>query len=455
MPVPTSCDRRLLRVKSPLLLHRNTRYICRWHEVPDLSHSVLVSIVGIAILASFGFTVWLDFRQVRWVRAHRDQVPATFVGRIAPEEHRRSIDYTVEKLHLAIVDAAIGSALTAILLLGGLFAWLAQTVIAILGPGYLGGLVLAGVTLLLFGAVSLPFAFWRIFRIEQKYGFNRTTLGLFLLDLVKGAVVAIVLGAPFIFLIDFIMRNSGALWWLLAWGVYIAFNLVMLLVVPTYIMPLFNKFEPLKDASLRGRIEALLKRCGFHAGGLFQMDGSKRSGHGNAFFTGFGPSKRIVLFDTLISNLSAPEIEAVLAHELGHFKLHHIVKRMAFQVVISLALFALLGYLAQATWFASGFGIAPGTAAATPLINLILFTLVLPAFTGWFRGLSNWRSRVHEFEADAYAAVQTDGDSLASALLKLHKDNAAPSTTDPLYSTFNYSHPPTAERIARLVPAKA
>src|SRR5581483_7286538 len=185
--------------------------------------------------------------------------------------------------------------------------------------GYLGGLVLAGVTLLLFGAVSLPFAFWRTFRIEQKYGFNRTTLGLFLLDLIKGAVVAVALGAPFILLIDFIMRNSGPFWWLLAWGVYVAFNLVMLLIVPTYVMPLFNKFVPLEDASLRGRIEALLKRCGFHSKGLFQMDGSKRSGHGNAFFTGFGPSKRIVLFDTLISSLSAPEIEAVLAHELGHF----------------------------------------------------------------------------------------------------------------------------------------
>jgi STE24 endopeptidase len=316
-------------------------------------------------------------------------------------------------------------------------------------------LVLAGVTLLLFGAVSLPFAFWRTFRIEQKYGFNRTTLGLFILDLAKGAAVAGVLGAPLILVIDFIMRNGGSAWWLLAWVVYVAFNLIMLLIVPTFVMPLFNKFKPLEDASLRGRIEALLARCDFHARGLFQMDGSKRSGHGNAFFTGFGPSKRIVLFDTLITSLSAPEIEAVLAHELGHFKLHHIMKRMAFQIVISLAMFALLGYLAQAAWFATAFGIAPAVATATPLINLILFMLLLPAFTSWFRGLSNWRSRVHEFEADAYAAVQTDGDSLASALLKLHKDNAAPSTTDPLYSTFNYSHPPTAERIARLVSAKA
>jgi STE24 endopeptidase len=424
-------------------------------EVLNLSHSLLVSIVGLAILASFCFGVWLDFRQIRWVRGHREQVPTAFAGRLAPEEHRRSIDYTVEKLHLAIVDSAVGTALTAILLLAGVFAWLAAVVTGVAGTGYLGGLLLAGVTLLIFGAVEIPFALWRTFRIEAKYGFNRTTLGLFLFDLAKGALVAVVLGAPFILVIDFIMRNSGALWWLLAWGVYIAFNLVMLLVVPTYIMPLFNKFEPLADASLRGRIEALLQRCGFHAKGLFQMDGSKRSGHGNAFFTGFGPSKRIVLFDTLITSLSAPEIEAVLAHELGHFKLHHIVKRMAFQVVISLALFALLGYLVQATWFAAGFGVAPGAAAATPLIDLILFMLVLPSFTSWFRGLSNWRSRVHEFEADAYAAVQTDGDSLASALLKLHKDNAAPSTTDPLYSTFNYSHPPTSERIARLAPAKA
>jgi STE24 endopeptidase len=255
---------------------------------------------------------------------------------------------------------------------------------------------------------------------------------------------------PFVLAIDFIMRQAGDLWWLAGWGFYVAFSLLMLLIVPRFVMPLFNKFEPIDDAALRARIETLLARCGFHASGLFKMDGSRRSSHGNAFFTGFGPTKRIVLFDTILSSLTAPEIEAVLAHELGHFKLRHIVKRMAMGFAVSLAAFALIGYLASADWFVAGFGVAPETAQAMPLVALILCMLVLPAFTGWAKGISNWRSRVHEWEADAYAAQQTNGADLASALLKLHKDNASPSTTDPIYSTFRHSHPPTAERIAKL-----
>jgi STE24 endopeptidase len=276
------------------------------------------------------------------------------------------------------------------------------------------------------------------------------TPGLFVADLFKGAALAAVIGAPFVLAIDFIMRHAGALWWLAGWGFYAAFSLLMLLIVPRFVMPLFNKFEPVDDAALRSRIEALLARCGFHAGGLFKMDSSKRSSHGNAFFTGFGPSKRIVLFDTILASLTPAEIEAVLAHELGHFKLHHIVKRMATGFAVSLVAFAVIGYLAGAGWFAAGFGVAPETSQAMPLVSLILCMLVLPNFTGWAKGVSNWRSRQHEWEADAYAARQASGADLASALLKLHKDNASPGTTDPIYSTFKYSHPPTAERIARL-----
>jgi STE24 endopeptidase len=406
----------------------------------------VILIIGLAILAALAFDLWLDSRQIRWIRGHRASVPAAFAGRIALDEHQKSVDYSIEKLRLARIDSVAGSALTALLLIGGLFALFERTISALVGTGYLAGLLLAGAVLLTYAVVELPFSIWRTFGIEQKFGFNRTTPGLFIADMLKGAAVAIVLGAPFILAIDFILRNVGPYWWLAGWGLYVGFNLFMLLIIPTLVIPLFNKLEPIDDASLRGKIETLLARCGFRSNGLFKMDASKRSGHGNAFFTGFGPSKRIVLFDTIIASLSAEEIEAVLAHELGHFKLKHIVKRMLMMLLTSLIGFAVIGWLVAQPWFAAAFGVS----AEMPLAGLILALLVLPAFTGWLRGFSNWRSRVHEFEADAYAAGQTNGADLASALLKLHKDNAAPSTTDPVYSTFKHSHPPTAERIARL-----
>jgi STE24 endopeptidase len=411
-----------------------------------LQYSTVILIVGLAILAALAFELWLDRRQIRWIGGHRAQVPAAFAGRITPDDHRKSVDYAIEKLRFSMVDSVVTTALTALLLIGGLFGFLERTIVATAGSGYLAGLLLAGAVLLVYAAAELPFSWWRTFHIEQKFGFNRSTLGLFLADMAKGLLVAVALGAPFILAIDAILRNLGELWWLAGWGLYIGFNLVMLLIIPTFVIPLFNKLEPIDDSSLRGRIETLLVRCGFKSSGLFKMDASKRSGHGNAFFTGFGPSKRIVLFDTIIASLSAEEIEAVLAHELGHFKLRHIVKRMLTQLVTSFIGFAVIGWLIAQPWFAASFGVS----ATMPLAGLILAMLVLPAFTGWFRGFSNWRSRVHEFEADAYAAVQTNGADLASALLKLHKDNAAPSTTDPVYSTFKHSHPPTAERIARL-----
>ncbi|WP_395017422.1 M48 family metallopeptidase [Dongia sp.] len=408
--------------------------------------SLVILIVGLAILAALVFDLWLDSRQIRWIRGHRAAVPAAFAGRIALDEHQKAVDYSIEKLQLARIDSVAGSALTALLLIGGLFAVFERTITDLAGTGYLAGLLLAGVLLLTYAVVELPFSIWRTFKIEQKFGFNRTTPGLFIADMAKGAAVGIVLGAPFILAIDFILRHVGAYWWLAGWGLYIGFNLVMLLIIPTFVMPLFNKLEPIDDASLRGKIETLLARCGFRSKGLFKMDASKRSGHGNAFFTGFGPSKRIVLFDTIIASLSAAELEAVLAHELGHFKLKHIAKRMLMMLVTSLIGFAVIGWLIAQPWFTAAFGVS----SAMPLSGLILALLVLPAFTGWLSGFSNWRSRVHEFEADAYAADQTNGADLASALLKLHKDNAAPSTTDPIYSTFKHSHPPTAERIARL-----
>ena len=417
-----------------------------------MTASILLLIVGVAILASLGFDIWLDRRQIRWLRVHRAGVPQAFMGRVTLEEHQRAVDYALERLRLSVLDSVIGSALTAVLLIGGLFATLITLATTIAGPGYVAGLLVAGAVLLVYAVPEVPIAAWRTFKIEQKYGFNRTTPALFVADLAKGAVLAVAIGAPFILAIDFIMRHAGEFWWLAGWGFYAAFSLLMLLIVPRFVMPLFNKFEPIDDASLRARIETLLSRCGFHANGLFKMDGSKRSSHGNAFFTGFGPTKRIVLFDTILSSLTPSEIEAVLAHELGHFKLRHIVKRMATGFTVSLVAFGVIGYLAGAGWFATGFGVAPETAQAMPLLALILCMLVLPSFTGWAKGISNWRSRLHEWEADAYAAQQTSGADLASALLKLHKDNASPGTTDPIYSTFRHSHPPTAERIARLQP---
>ncbi len=415
-----------------------------------MSSTILLTIIGLAILASLGFDIWLDRRQIRWLQDHRGNVPAAFTGRVTLEEHQRAVDYALERLRLSILDSVIGSALSALLLAGGLFALLTNVATEIAGQGYVAGLLLAGAVMLVYAVPEVPIAAWRTFKIEQKYGFNRTTPAVFVADLLKGAALAVAIGAPFVLAIDFILRHAGEFWWLAGWGFYVAFSLLMLLIVPRFVMPLFNKFEPIDDKALRARIETLLSRCGFHARGLFKMDGSKRSSHGNAFFTGFGPSKRIVLFDTILSSLTPSEIEAVLAHELGHFKLRHIVKRMVTGFAISLGVFALVGWFVRADWFAAGFGVAPETAQAMPLAALILCMLAMPAFTGWAKGISNWRSRLHEWEADAYAARQTNGADLASALLKLHKDNASPGTTDPIYSTFRHSHPPTAERIARL-----
>ncbi len=295
--------------------------------------STVTLIVGLAILAALSFELWLDGRQIRWIRSHRDSVPAAFAGRIALDDHRKSVDYAIEKLQLSRIDAVAGSALTALLLIGGLFAFYERNITALVGPGYIAGLLLVGALLLTYAVVELPFSIRRTFTIEQKFGFNRTTPGLFVADLLKGAAVAIVLGAPFVLAIDFILRNVGALWWLAGWGLYVAFNLVMLMIIPTFVIPLFNKLEPIDDTSLRGRIETLLKRCGFRSNGLFKMDASKRSGHGNAFFTGFARRS-----GSCCSTPSSPAFpprrsRRCWPHELGHFKLRHIVKRMLTQLV--------------------------------------------------------------------------------------------------------------------------
>jgi STE24 endopeptidase len=303
----------------------------------------------------------------------------------------------------------------------------------------------------IFGAVlDLPFELYSTFRVEQRFGFNRMTWRLYLADMLKGAIVGAVIGLPLAALILWIMATTGPLWWMWAWGTWMAFNLLILVFYPTVIAPLFNKFEPLADESLKARVQALMARCGFAAKGLFVMDGSKRSAHANAYFTGFGAAKRVVFFDTLLNKLSPSEVEAVLAHELGHFKHKHVTKRLVAMFALSLAGFALLGWLSGQTWFYTALGVQPSVAAPNDALALLLFLLVTPVFGFFVAPLFAQLSRKHEFEADAYACRQASGADLSAALLKLHEDNAATLTPDPLYVRFYYSHPPASERLAAL-----
>ncbi len=332
-------------------------------------------------------------------------------------------------------------------LLGGL-QWLAGVLLPHFGSAmaYQVALVVA------FGAISglldLPFDYYRQFVLEQRFGFNKMTVGLWLADMAKGVALGAAIGLPLIWIVLTLMAKTGAWWWLYAWLVWSGFQLLMMVLFPTVIAPLFNKFTPLADDSLKARIEGLMQRVGFASKGLFVMDGSKRSAHGNAYFSGFGANKRIVFFDTLLARLAPQEIEAVLAHELGHFKLKHIVKRIAVMFAVSLGFLALLGYLKTRTWFYAGLGVDP--IFASDAMALILFMLVLPIFTFVLSPLTSISSRKHEFEADAFAATHTDARDLVSALVKMYEDNASTLTPDPLHSAFYDSHPPATVRIRHL-----
>jgi STE24 endopeptidase len=417
---------------------------------------LLTIIVAIAIVAAFLFERWLDWRQVRHVAAHRDQVPAAFAGQISLEQHRKAADYTIAKQRLGLQQDIAGVILSLALLVGGGFALLHAAVVAAFGSGAVGSLALAGALALIFAAVSIPFDYVATFGIEQKFGFNRSTRALFFTDLAKSILLTIAFMAPLVLAVDYAARQLGEAWWIAVWGILVAFNILALLIVPSVVMPLFNKFEPLADQGLKARIETLAQRCGFRARGVFKMDGSKRSGHGNAFFTGIGPAKRIVLFDTLLETLVPGEVETVLAHEIGHFRLRHIVKRILASLAISLAALAVAGWLSRQDWFYASFGLDPAAAREMPLAGLLLFVLLLPLVSIWFRVVSTYVSRVHEFEADSYAARHADANDLASALVKLQRDNAATLTPDPIYSAVNHSHPTIAQRIARLaVPQQA
>lgn len=408
---------------------------------------------AVALIASLLVKFWLASRQIRHVAAHRDAVPAPFAATITLSAHQRAADYTLAKGRLGLLSMAFGAAvLLGWTLLGGIGA-LNEAVRDALLPRF-GSmayqLALLASFAVISGALDLPFELYSTFRIEQRFGFNHMTWRLYLADMLKGALVGALVGLPISALMLWIMGATGALWWLWAWGAWMAFNVLILLLYPTVIAPLFNKFEPLADESLRARVQALMARCGFAAKGLFVMDGSKRSAHANAYFTGFGAAKRVVFFDTLLGKLSPGEVEAVLAHELGHFKHRHVIKRIGAMFAISLAGFALLGWLMTHTWFYTAFGVRPSMGAPNDAVALLLFLLVAPVFGFFVSPLFAQISRKHEFQADAYACQQASGADLAGALLKLHEDNAATLTPDPLYVRFYYSHPPASERLAAL-----
>jgi STE24 endopeptidase len=407
------------------------------------------TIIFLAALAlSQALRYWLARRHIAYVAAHRASVPGAFADRIGLSAHQKAADYTIAKTRFGIIEMLLETGVLVALTFGGvldvLVSWTGSLPVAPL----VQDLVLIVSVVLITGVIALPFSYWQTFVIEARFGFNRMTLKLWIADLIKGVLLGAALGIPLTALALWLMRAAGPLWWLWVWVVWIGFQFLVLALYPTVIAPLFNKFSPLPPGAARDRIEALLARCGFADRGLYVMDGSRRSSHGNAFFTGFGRSKRIVFFDTLLTRLAPEEVEAVLAHELGHFKLRHVLKRMLWMAGASLALLALLAWLMTSPWFYQGLGVAP--AVDRPGVALILFFLVLPVFTFLIGPLSSLYSRKHEFEADAFAARQVAGSSLVQALVKLYEDNAATLTPDPLHSAFYDSHPPAAVRIARL-----
>ncbi len=399
----------------------------------------------IACALTFGGRLLLAGRQIRHVRAHRDAVPAEFAERIALASHQKAADYTIDRTRTGMLNTAIEAGVLLVFTLGGGLAWLHGFWSARLDGLSYGVAMIFSLTFIS-GLIDLPLSLYRQFVIEARYGFNRMSLGLFFTDLAKQTLLGVAIGTPVILAVLWLMGAMGERWWLWVWLFWSTFNLLLMFIYPTWIAPLFNKFSPLADGEMKTRIEALLARCGFRSSGLFVMDGSKRSSHGNAYFTGFGDNKRIVFFDTLLSRLQPGEVEAVLAHELGHFRRRHIVKRMVVMFASSLAFLWLLGQLIDAPWFYAGLGVPEGNTA----LALILFFLVVPVFTFPLSPLMSHFSRRHEFEADAYAAEHAAAVDLVHALVKLYDDNASTLTPDPLHSLFYDSHPPAAQRIARL-----
>lgn len=421
--------------------------------MPPVDAPTLTFLFAVALTLSMLVKFWLATRQMRFVAEHRHQVPQAFAGTIVLQAHQKAADYTVAKGRYGLLSMAFGAAvLLGWTLLGGLNT-LNQGVRDAIQPAFgpmAYQLGLLTVFSLIGALLDLPWDLYNTFRIEQRFGFNRTSWKLYLSDALKGLLVSALIGLPMAALMLWLMAAAGSLWWLWTWGAWMLFNLGILVLYPTVIAPLFNKFEPLADETLKTRVQGLMTRCGFAAKGLFVMDGSRRSAHGNAYFTGLGPAKRVVFYDTLLQRLNADEIEAVLAHELGHFKYRHVLKRIAALFALSLLAFALLGWLSQQPGFFEGLGVRPNMAAPNDALALLLFLMTVPVFGFFFTPLNAMLSRRHEFQADAYACAKASGKDLASALLKLHEDNAGTLTPDPLYARFYYSHPPASERLAAI-----
>jgi STE24 endopeptidase len=420
-----------------------------------MTNNALVFTVLFSALLVLGLLtkLYLATRQIRHVAQHRDKVPTAFASTITLQSHQKAADYTIAKTRLGMLEMAFAAAL--------LIGWTLLGGVDTLNQAIMNsGLAAYGVLLpqlgllaafgLINGLLDLPFTLYKTFRLEERFGFNKMTLQLWLADLVKSTLLGAVVGLPIVALILWLMGSAGSLWWLWAWVVWMGFNLLALVLFPTVIAPLFNKFKPLDDEALKARVTALMQRCGFAAKGLFVMDGSKRSAHANAYFTGFGAAKRVVFYDTLLKQLSPAEVDAVLAHELGHFKHKHIIKRIVLMCAMSLAGFALLGWLSTQLWFYTGLGVRPNLTGANDALALLLFLMVVPLLSFFVSPLMAQFSRQHEFEADAYALCQTDGRDLQSALLKLYQDNASTLTPDPVFVKFYYSHPPASERLGRM-----
>ena len=413
-------------------------------------HLFFVAALALTMLAR----LWLARRHLRHIAAHRAEVPAAFREKIPLKDHQKAADYTMAKTRLGMLSVLFEAALLLAFTVAGGIQLIADISDAWFSAPIAQGMAIIVAVLLISALLEAPFGLYQTFVIEARFGFNKMTFALYLMDALKGLLIGAMLGLPLLFGVLWLMERMGTFWWLYVWLAWVVFSLLILFIYPAFIAPLFNKFTPMQNEAMKARIEALLDRCGFKAQGLFVMDGSKRSAHGNAYFTGFGKTKRIVFFDTLLENLNINEVEAILAHELGHFKRRHVMKRIAVTFAMSLGFLWLLGLLMQTTWFYQGLGVntphSTGSGQASTAIALLLFFMTLPIFTFIFGPLMSAYSRKHEFEADAYAAGQTAASDLINALVKLYQDNASTLTPDPLYSTFYDTHPPAMVRIAHL-----
>ena len=407
---------------------------------------------ALALVAGLLLRFWLASRQIRHVARHRGELPAEFANTVSLSAHQKAADYTIAKTRLGLLELALGAGVfLGWTLLGGISTLNSFLLSALGGGGMVQQLAVLASFAVISALLDLPLGLYQTFSVEQAYGFNKTTPKLWLLDFVKSSLLGALIGLPIAALILWLMGAAGAQWWIWAWGTWVGFNLLLLWALPTFIAPLFNKFTALEDGTIKTQVTALMARCGFAAKGLFVMDGSKRSAHGNAYFTGFGSAKRVVFYDTLLAKLSPDEIAAVLAHELGHFKHRHLSRRMLLLFGTSLLAFAMLGWLTNQSWFYVGLGVAPNLGAPNDALALLLFMISAPLLSFFIAPVFSAMSRRDEFQADAYAVAHTSGQDLATALLKLYEDNAATLTPDPVYVRFYYSHPPASERLARLL----